>query len=246
MSPHHFHRVFKAVTGLTPRDYAAAHRAEPVRAELEDGSATVTEAIYDAGFNSGGRFYATSDEMLGMTPTRLPRGRRATPRFASRSGECSLGSILVAQSAKGVCAILLGDDPDALVRDLQDRFPARDARSAAMRAFEQTRGAGSSASSRRRRSASICRSTCAARRSSSACGRRFATIPAGSTGELRRDRRAHRRPEGGRARWPRPARANPLAVAIPCHRVVRTTARSPATAGASSASGALLEREGAA
>jgi AraC family transcriptional regulator, regulatory protein of adaptative response / methylated-DNA-[protein]-cysteine methyltransferase len=120
MSRYHFHRVFKAVTGLTPKSYAAAHRAERVRREL-GRSRTVTEAIFDAGFNSGGRFYATSDAVLGMTPTDYRAGGiRADIRFAV--GECSLGSILVAQSAKGVCAILLGDDPDQLARDLQDRF----------------------------------------------------------------------------------------------------------------------------
>jgi AraC family transcriptional regulator, regulatory protein of adaptative response / methylated-DNA-[protein]-cysteine methyltransferase len=121
MSPYHFHRVFKAVTGLTPRAYAAAHRAERVRREL-GRSRTVTEAIFDAGFNSGGRFYATADDLLGMTPTDYRAGGARTEiRFAV--GECSLGSILVAQTTKGVCAILLGDDPDELARDLQDRFP---------------------------------------------------------------------------------------------------------------------------
>ena len=82
----------------------------------------MTEAIYDAGFNSGGRFYATSNQRLGMTPTDYRAGGADTEmRFAV--GECSLGSILVARTAKGVCAILLGDDPEVLVRDLQDRFP---------------------------------------------------------------------------------------------------------------------------
>jgi AraC family transcriptional regulator, regulatory protein of adaptative response / methylated-DNA-[protein]-cysteine methyltransferase len=120
MSPYHFHRVFKGVTGVTPRAYAAAQRARRVRAELGRAH-TVTEAIFEAGFNSGGRFYATSDEVLGMTPTDFRAGGARTDiRFAI--GECSLGSILVAQSAKGVCAILLGDDPDELARDLQDRF----------------------------------------------------------------------------------------------------------------------------
>jgi AraC family transcriptional regulator of adaptative response/methylated-DNA-[protein]-cysteine methyltransferase len=81
----------------------------------------VTEAIYDAGFNSGGRFYEQSAQVLGMTPTRFRKGgERTTIRFAI--GQCSLGAILVASTDKGVCAILLGDDPDALVRDLQDRF----------------------------------------------------------------------------------------------------------------------------
>lgn len=121
LSPHHFHRTFKSVTGLTPRDYADAHRTKRVRDGLRR-SPTVTAAIYDAGFNSGGRFYAKSDQILGMTPSQYRAGGpSADIRFAV--GECSLGSILVATSAKGVCAILLGDDPDTLVRDLQDRFP---------------------------------------------------------------------------------------------------------------------------
>jgi AraC family transcriptional regulator of adaptative response/methylated-DNA-[protein]-cysteine methyltransferase len=121
MSRYHFHRIFKAITGLTPKDYAAANRAKRVRNKL-DRSNTVTEAIYDAGYNSSGRFYATSDQVLGMTPTHFRAGGANTEiRFAI--GECSLGSILVAKSDRGVCAILLGDDPDALARDLQDKFP---------------------------------------------------------------------------------------------------------------------------
>lgn len=122
MSPYHLHRVFKAVTGLTPHAYAAAHRAQRVRRELQS-SPSVTEAIYGAGYNSNGRFYEEAGPMLGMTPTQYRAGGARTEiRFAI--GQCSLGAILVAQSARGVCAILLGDDPHVLVRDLQDRFPA--------------------------------------------------------------------------------------------------------------------------
>ncbi len=122
MSPFYFHRLFKAITGLTPKAYGVAHRARRLRDQLAGGKGSVTEAIYDAGFNSNGRFYATSNEVLGMTPTAFRAGGTdAEIKFAV--GECSLGSILVACSAKGVCAILLGDDPDALARDLQDRFP---------------------------------------------------------------------------------------------------------------------------
>ncbi len=120
MSPFHFHRIFKSVTGVTPKAYADARRAERVRRALGETS-TITEAIYDAGFNSGGRFYEQSDRVLGMTPTRFRAGgQTAQIRFAV--GECSLGSILVAATDKGVCAILFGDDPDELLRDLQDRF----------------------------------------------------------------------------------------------------------------------------
>ena len=121
ISRFHFHRVFKSVTGITPKAYASASRAWRVRAELPR-SRTVTEAVYGAGFNSNGRFYATSAEMLGMTPTELRAGGAgAEMRFAV--GECSLGAILVAATETGVCAILLGEDPSMLVRELEDRFP---------------------------------------------------------------------------------------------------------------------------
>jgi AraC family transcriptional regulator, regulatory protein of adaptative response / methylated-DNA-[protein]-cysteine methyltransferase len=121
MSRFHFHRVFKARTGLTPKAYADARRAERVRSELTQ-RATVTEAIYGAGFNSNGRFYDASADLLGMTPTAFRAGGNgAAIRFAV--GQCSLGAILVAATDKGVCAIQFGNDPDALVRGLQDRFP---------------------------------------------------------------------------------------------------------------------------
>jgi AraC family transcriptional regulator of adaptative response/methylated-DNA-[protein]-cysteine methyltransferase len=121
MSPYHFHRVFTATTGLSPRAYATAQRAGRVRGELQR-SPTVTQAIMDAGYNSGGRFYAHSNELLGMTP-RQYRAGGADTRILFAIGDCSLGAILVARSRKGLCAILLGDDPEALLRDLQDRFP---------------------------------------------------------------------------------------------------------------------------
>lgn len=122
LSPHHFHRLFKAETGITPAAYAAACRASRLRRELESSRGTVTDAIYTAGFGSDSRFYEASTQRLGMRPTAYRGGGAgAVIRFAA--GLCSLGSILVAQSQHGICAILLGDDPDQLVRDLQDRFP---------------------------------------------------------------------------------------------------------------------------
>ncbi|MFC5473578.1 bifunctional DNA-binding transcriptional regulator/O6-methylguanine-DNA methyltransferase Ada [Paraherbaspirillum soli] len=121
LSTYHFHRIFKAVTGLTPKAYAVAQRAKRMRSEL-DRSASVTEAIYEAGYNSNGRFYEKSNAVLGMTPSNYRAGgKNAEIRFAI--GQCSLGAILVAQSERGVCAILMGDDPAALACDLQDRFP---------------------------------------------------------------------------------------------------------------------------
>jgi AraC family transcriptional regulator of adaptative response/methylated-DNA-[protein]-cysteine methyltransferase len=120
MSPFYVQRLFKSATGLSPKAYAAGCRAGRIHDTLRR-SASVTEAIFDAGFNSSGRFYESSSELLGMTPTDYRAGANAIDiRFAI--GECSLGSILVACTNKGVCAILLGDDPDVLARDLQDRF----------------------------------------------------------------------------------------------------------------------------
>jgi AraC family transcriptional regulator, regulatory protein of adaptative response / methylated-DNA-[protein]-cysteine methyltransferase len=121
MSRFHFHRVFKTVTGVTPKAYAATLRVQRLRDELLLRN-TVTEAIYSPGFNSSEHFYAKSSEVLGMTPTRFRSGGDGELiRFAV--GECSLGSILVASTEKGVCAIWFGDDPGALVRDLQDSLP---------------------------------------------------------------------------------------------------------------------------
>ncbi|WJD63446.1 bifunctional DNA-binding transcriptional regulator/O6-methylguanine-DNA methyltransferase Ada [Pseudomonas kurunegalensis] len=122
VSPFHLHRLFKAETGVTPKAYATAFRARRVRAHLEDGERSVTDAIYDAGYNSNSRFYESAGQRLGMRPRQFRAGGTgATIHFAI--GQCSLGAILVAQSEKGICAILLGDDPEALLQDLQDQFP---------------------------------------------------------------------------------------------------------------------------
>jgi AraC family transcriptional regulator of adaptative response/methylated-DNA-[protein]-cysteine methyltransferase len=218
MSPYHFHRLFKAVTGVTPRAYAAAHRTERVRNELGKRSKTVTEAIYDSGFNSGGRFYAASDQLLGMTPTDYRAGgAHSEIRFAV--GECSLGSILVAQSAKGVCAILLGDDPDTLVRDLQDRFPRAtlvggdatfEKTVARVIGFVEAPALGLDLPLDVRGTAFQQRVWQALRR-----------IPAGSTVSYTEIARRIGTPHGARA-VARACAENPLAVAIPCHRIVRT------------------------
>lgn len=121
LSPSHFHRVFKAATGLTPRQYAAAVRAERARGQLDAGRG-VTDSIHEAGYGSTSRFYESAGERLGMTPTAYRAGG-AGVRVRFAVAQCSLGAILVARSDRGICAIALGDDPDVLVRELQDRFP---------------------------------------------------------------------------------------------------------------------------
>lgn len=217
MSTYHFHRVFKAATGVTPKAYATAHRASRVRKEL-DRSGTVTDAIYGAGYNSGGRFYEKSNEVLGMTPSSYRAGGASTEiRFAV--GECSLGSILVATSERGVCAILLGDDPDALARDLQDRFPRADligadkafeAVVAKVVGFVETPGLGLDLPL-------DVRGTAFQQRVWQALGK----IPAGSTASYTEVARRIGSPQSVRAVASACA-ANTIAVAIPCHRVVRT------------------------
>jgi AraC family transcriptional regulator of adaptative response/methylated-DNA-[protein]-cysteine methyltransferase len=217
MSRFHFHRIFKAVTGVTPKAYADAHRAERVRDELAQ-SATVTEAIYGAGFNSSGRFYAASPDLLGMTPTAFRAGGDgASIRFAV--GECSLGSILVAATGRGVCAILFGDDPDTLVRDLQDRFP-KARLIGADHEFEQlvatvvgfveapAQGLGLPLD---------VRGTAFQQRVWQA----LREIPSGSTASYAEIARRIGRPKAVRA-VAQACASNGIAVAIPCHRVVRT------------------------
>lgn len=124
MSTYHFHRLFKATTGLTPKAYASAHRSQRLRDSL-NGAGSITDAIFDAGFNSNSRFYETSSAMLGMTPKAWRAGGKGAQIYFAL-GICSLGDILVAQSEKGICAILLGDDASALLQDLQNKFPEAD------------------------------------------------------------------------------------------------------------------------
>ena len=217
LSPFHFHRVFKAITGVTPRAYAAAHRGERVRREL-GRAPTVTAAIYESGYSSNGRFYDETERLLGMTPTEFRTGGvNAEIRFAV--GECSLGSILVASSERGVCAILLGDDPDALVRDLEDRFPRAtliggDADFEQMVArvvgFVESPGVGLDLPLDVRGTAFQQR-----------VWRALREIPAGATASYRDIAERIGSPRSVRA-GAHACAANPLAVAIPCHRVVRS------------------------
>jgi AraC family transcriptional regulator of adaptative response/methylated-DNA-[protein]-cysteine methyltransferase len=217
LSPHYFHRVFRSIAGVTPRAYAAAHRVRRVQEGLAAGE-SVTDAIYDAGFSSGSRFYEKADAMLGMAPTRFRRGGvDAIIRFAV--GQCSLGSILIAMSDKGVCAILLGDDPDSLVRDLQDRF-SRAQLIAGDTAFEETvaKVVGFVEAPRLGFDLPLdVRGTAFQHR----VWRALTQLPAGTTATYADIARAIGEPKAVRA-VAQACGANAIAVAIPCHRVVRT------------------------
>ena len=240
MSRFHFHRVFKAVAGVTPKAYADAHRARRVREELTQ-SGTVTEAIYGAGFNSSGRFYAAASDLLGMTPTAFRAGgSRAAIRFAV--GECSLGSILVAATDRGVCAIRFGDDPDALVRDLQDRFPKAQL-IGGDEAFEQlvAKVVGFVEAPAQGLDLPLdVRGTAFQQRVWQA----LREIPVGSTASYAEIAARIGRPKAVRA-VAQACASNGIAVAIPCHRVVRTDGALSGYRWGVARKRALLEREAA-
>ncbi|WP_043649896.1 bifunctional DNA-binding transcriptional regulator/O6-methylguanine-DNA methyltransferase Ada [Chitinilyticum litopenaei] len=217
LSPGHLHRLFKAQTGLTPKAYASAQRAEKLRAALPQAD-SVTSAAYAAGFNSSGRFYEQSTALLGMTPSRYRAGgEREAIRFAI--GQSALGAILVASSAHGVVAILLGDDPEALLRELQDRFSraqligadaAYETLVAQVVALVEAPGLGHALPLDVRGTAFQQRVWQALRQ-----------IPAGQTVSYSELAARIGQPRAVRAVASACA-ANSLAVAIPCHRVVRT------------------------
>jgi AraC family transcriptional regulator, regulatory protein of adaptative response / methylated-DNA-[protein]-cysteine methyltransferase len=241
ISRFHFHRVFKAVTGVTPKAYVAGDRAKRVREELASRE-TVTQAIYGAGFNSNGRFYAAAPGVLGMTPTQFRSGGSGNViRFAV--GECSLGAILVAATAKGVCAIEFGDDPETLVRALQDRFrkaqllggdQAFERLVAKVVGFVEAPAQGLDLPLDIRGTAFQQRVWKAIR-----------DIPAGATASYRDLAKRLGAPKAVRA-VAQACAANAIAVAIPCHRVVRTDGSTSGYRWGVARKRALLAREKAA
>ncbi len=118
----HFHRLFKAQTGLTPRQYAAGRRAERMRTALAAGE-RVTAALYDSGYGAASRFYEEAQGVVGMAPARARRGG-AGERIGYAVAQTSLGVLLAAATARGVCAISLGEAPEPLIEALRRHFDA--------------------------------------------------------------------------------------------------------------------------
>jgi AraC family transcriptional regulator of adaptative response/methylated-DNA-[protein]-cysteine methyltransferase len=217
LSPSTFHRLFKALTGVTPKAYAVAHRSNRVRQALLKAP-SITEAIYDAGYNTSGRFYEKATHVLGMTPTRY-RASGAQEKIRFAVGQSSLGAILVASSDKGVVSILIGDEPETLVRQLQDRFAkaeliggdkAYETLVARVVGFVEAPSLGLDLPLDVRGTAFQQRVWQALR-----------DIPAGQTVSYAELARRLGAPNATRAVAGACAR-NTIAVAIPCHRVVRT------------------------
>ncbi|EHL30069.1 bifunctional DNA-binding transcriptional regulator/O6-methylguanine-DNA methyltransferase Ada [Legionella drancourtii] len=217
MSIYHVHRLFKEITGLTPKKYSSAHRAAQARKELRRKKASVTEAIHDAGFHSSSRFYESTNSFLGMTPTQYRAGGiNENIHFAI--GECSLGALLIAQTRRGVCAILLGDNPEQLVYNLQDYFPKANFLGddpnyeqliATVVGFIENPALGLDLPLDIRGTAFQQRVWQALRE-----------IPAGTTLSYSEVAQKLGKPNAARA-VANACASNPLAVAIPCHRVVR-------------------------
>ncbi|MBI2801958.1 MAG: bifunctional DNA-binding transcriptional regulator/O6-methylguanine-DNA methyltransferase Ada [Gammaproteobacteria bacterium] len=217
LSRYHFHRVFKQHMGVTPKAYASRTRGLRLAQEIHNG-ATITEAIYAAGFNSTARCYAQSSGLLGMRPSAFKaHGRGTVIRFAV--GLCSLGSVLVAATKDGVCAIQFGDDAETLVRELQDRFKAAELIGADA-SFEEWVATVIGFIERPGSTMDLpldIRGTAFQQRVWQA----LTKIPCGQTASYTEIATVIGQPSAVRA-VALACAANPLAVAIPCHRVVRT------------------------
>ncbi len=215
MSPYHFQRVFKARLGVTPKQYAMSLRRRRAAAALQE-SESVTDAIYDAGYGSGGHFYGESDDTLGMTPTAYRRGAAGeTIRFGV--AQCYLGWVLVAATDRGLCAIDLGDDPEVLEAGLRERFAKADiSHDAEISGWTRQVVSFLEAPERGLTLPLDIQGTAFQRRVWAA----LREIPAGSTLSYTEVAARIGEPKAVRAVAGACA-ANKLAVAIPCHRVVR-------------------------
>ncbi|WP_020209803.1 bifunctional DNA-binding transcriptional regulator/O6-methylguanine-DNA methyltransferase Ada [Gilvimarinus chinensis] len=217
ISPAYLQRQFRRVVGVSPAEYARQLRADRLRDQLAKGS-SITEAIFNAGYGAGSRFYAEAYALLGMTP-RQYQAQGETMKIYFALAESSLGQVLVAQTAKGVCAILLGDDPEELLQDLQRRF-TRAELIGGDAGFEQTVAQiiGLIESPNKRHKLPLdMQGTAFQRKVWQALGR---TVP-GQTLTYSELAKAINQPGAARAVASACA-ANPLAVAVPCHRVVRS------------------------
>lgn len=122
VSPYHLQRTFKSITGLSPRQYAAALRAQKLKDQLQNGEA-VTRALYEAGYGSSSRLYENAAGDLGMTPAVFRKGG-AGMQIYYRMMLSDLGWLLVAATERGICAVTMGDSPENVVETLAQRFPA--------------------------------------------------------------------------------------------------------------------------
>lgn len=216
ISPFHLQRTFKRIVGVSPRQYADAIRQGRLKAFLRD-EATVTDALYAAGYGGSSRLYEQVDHALGMTPIHYRKGGEAM-KIRYTITPCRLGYLLVAATERGVCKISLGGSEDELLRDLADEFPSaqvtRDGESLALwvsALVEYTDGD---------RTALDLPLDIQATGFQRKVWEALRTIPYGSTRSYQEVAAMIGQPTAARAVASACA-SNPVAMAIPCHRVVR-------------------------
>lgn len=233
-APHHFHRLFKRDTGVTPANYARAARARRAATALGEAS-TVTAAIYDAGYASNSRFYADAPDRLGMTPSAWRRGGQgATIRFTL--AQTSLGSMLLAATERGICRLAFDEDE----ADLRRRFPAAmiEAGGAAMADLVTAAIVAVERPALRPDLPLDVRGTAFQQ----AVWRELARIPPGETLSYAALAARAGNPNAVRAAGSA-CGANQIAILIPCHRAVRTDGSLGGYAYGLARKQALLERE---
>jgi AraC family transcriptional regulator of adaptative response/methylated-DNA-[protein]-cysteine methyltransferase len=216
IDPHHLLRTFKQVLGISPREYADAVRLGCLRAGLRSGNG-VAAATYDAGYGSGSRVYERAPAALGMTPAAYAAGGKgANVRYLLT--DSPLGRLLVAATPCGVCAVKLGDDDERLVSELRGEYPAAavspdDSELAGW--VEMILDSLSPAAPDPRLPLDV-RATAFQR----LVWRELQRIPRGTTRSYREIARRIGRPTAARA-VARACATNPVALVVPCHRVVR-------------------------
>lgn len=235
-SPHHFHRLFKRATGVTPAAYARSLRAKRAREALA-GEGRITDAIYDAGYSGPGRFYADAGKRLGMTPSAWrDGGRGATISWAT--AETDLGTMLVAATEKGICRLSFDEDEAALRR----RFPKAEIRHGGprMAALVARTVAAVNAPEKPHDLPLDVHGTAF----QEAVWRALTRIPPGETRTYAQIAAEVGRPAAVRAAGTANG-DNAVAVLIPCHRVIRTDGTLGGYAYGLERKAALLRKEGA-
>ena len=215
VSAFHLQRTFKNVMGITPAQYAESARLGKFKTNVQEGRA-ITDAIYEAGYGSSSRLYESAASHLGMTPaTYGKRGHGVTINYTV--ADCELGKLLVAATDKGVCSVKLGDTEAGLVADLRNEFSAADIRQHSQSLASAVRAVVDGLQSGTHPDLSLDIQASAFQRR---VWEELRLIPFGETRSYAKVAEAIGRPTAVRA-VARAFATNPVALVIPCHRVIR-------------------------